>query len=482
VMTLFLLCFSVSYADYSIPVEHTHNNRAHTHQLPKEGVLHRHGIGELGKSSQSQTGVIRSTTTTIPNQSTYKPPGTINSQVNSSTAHIHSGRSHEHPLPNQGVYHRHGSSEMGQPINQVKNTTRNNGSSFTIRFGNTDRTPTYTTTRANTSSSSIRRENDNNSTRSDRKWRSSQKGFDKYTKGVTNCTKGKDCNFCASNVQQQFQKAASKQINWNRKQWKFNWPKKYPPHNVRPLDIFDGDPKYALGIPDTHIQGFVKTNSHRFPYAGSHSHKSKGGIFVVNRDNSLSSLHKTNGRHPSGVQVIGKYLVYGEGSKVFFKDLDSKNQDSDLSLRADGANFGGGLGVIKLSKDNHLLITTGPGGQKAGTRYNRFYHLKSRNGRPVSLRFLNRSSTNKPNQWPNIYNYSENMSLVTECGTGDIYAVHTTGDEQGLSALAGRGYWRLSKLNSNGNKLSLTAINAFTTGQDMKRCNVRASATVSVNH
>ena len=33
----------------------------------------------------------------------------------------------------------------------------------------------------------------------------------------------------------------------------------------------------------------------------------------------------------------------------------------------------------------------------------------------------------------------------------------------------------------NGTDLGLKAVNAFTTAQDLKRCNVRAAATVSVN-
>jgi len=228
---------------------------------------------------------------------------------------------------------------------------------------------------------------------------------------------------CAANVQTQFQKAAAQQISWSRKSWNFAWPQAYPPQNVRPLDVFDGDPKYTLGIPDTHVQGFVRTNSRLFPYAGSHSHKSKGGIFVIkqgaNGQQFLSSLHKTTGRHPSGVQVIGKYLIYGEGSRLFIRDIESQSQSRVGVFSAKGANFG------------------------------------------------------------SQYMFSENMSLVTECGTGDVYAIHTTGDEKGVSMISGKGYWRLSKLVTDGKALGLTAINAFSTRQDIKRCNLRASATKS---
>ena len=124
------------------------------------------------------------------------------------------------------------------------------------------------------------------------------------------------------------------------------------------------------------------------------------------------------------------------------------------------------------------MITTGPGGQRPGPRFNRFYHLKSRNGRPSSLTFINQSGTTNPQQWPRTLAYSENMSLITECGTGDIYSIHSTGDS---IAITGKGYWRLSKLVSNDKALGLTAINAFTIGQDLKRCSMRATGTVNVN-
>ena len=509
--------FTPAFADYSVPVSHTHNGREHNHQLPKEGLNHRHGISQAGRAIQKQNKVIYSNTTIVPNtprntssnqpRSTYKPPKPSNPRIvqNDPGLHSHAGREHQHPLPNQGVFHRHGTNgAIGQRV--INNT------STTVVYDDIQNAPNYNSSNPNRNNNANTRSNgsinngyvndnytirdnrgDDNVSRNRKKqnrserrrWRQAQ-GVDRFIKGSTQCDPNKtDCNVCAVNVKQQFQKAASKQINWSRKSWNFTWPQPYPPQNVRPLDVFDGDPKYALGIPDKHVQGFVRTNSRLFPYAGSHSHKRKGGIFVVkqgaNGEQSLSSLHQTTGKHPSGVQVIGKYLVYGEGTRLFFRDINSQNQRSGVRLTAAGANFGGGLGIIKLARDNHLLITTGPGGQRPNPRFNRFYHLKSVNGRPSSLSFINKSSTNKPQQWPTILSYSENMSLITECGTGDVYSIHTTGDEKGVSAISGKGYWRLSKLVTNGKALGLTAVNAFTTRQDIKRCNVRAAATVNVN-
>lgn len=501
---LFLSATNRAFADYSVPVSHSHNAREHNHQLPKEGVYHRHGIGQIGKPIRSRSSqqnsrqnyrqksgnntVIYSNTTTIPNKpkTTHKPPKpvfTTQQSRGNNSSHTHGGREHQHPLPAQGVFHRHGGDgPIGQRVVNTTGTVIYNDTRSFPKLDSKPPTSIYNNQTRNSSNGGIRQQQ---GWTPNRKWKfGNKRSLSKFTKSSQPCESGRnDCNVCAVNVKQQFQKAASKQINWSRKHWNFNWPQSYGPKNVRPLDIFDGDPKYALGIPDTHVQGFVKTNNRMFPYAGSHNHKRNGGIFVVQQGKNrqmLSSLHKTKSRHPSGVQVIGRYLIWGEGTRLYFKDMNSRHQAKDFSLTASKANFGGGLGIVKLGKDNHLLVVTGPGGQKKGPRFNRFYHLKSTVGRPTSLSFIGESPTKKPQQWPSILNYSENMSLVTECGTGDIYSIHTTGDD-GIGALAGKGYWRLSKLTHTKDTLSLTAINAFTTPQDMKRCNARATATVNVN-
>ncbi|MEE9302287.1 MAG: hypothetical protein V3U84_00740 [Thiotrichaceae bacterium] len=362
--------------------------------------------------------------------------------------HSHSGRAHNHSLPNQGLAHRHGSSAQG------------------IADGNTN----IRTTPIVKNSPAVKTIQSNI-----------------LSKALTNCHQGDmDCNVCAANVQQQFNRAVSGKISWQNKAWRFSWPQSYPPYNKRPLDIFDGDPAYALGIPDTHVQGFVRTHSSRFPYAGSHSHKRQGGVFVITQHNDgkkyLATLHPSKSKHPSGVHILGKYLVYGENRVLVFKDLNSPQQQHDITLAVPGStvNFGGGIGLIKLSKDRHLLILSGPGGQDRRPRFHRFYLLKSLQGRPHHLTFINQSRSQKPEQWSRGFAFSENLSAITECGTGDIYTIHTSGDEKGIRAINGNGYWRLSKLEQHQGKLQLKAINGFSSKQNMSSCNVRAAATVYV--
>ena len=296
------------------------------------------------------------------------------------------------------------------------------------------------------------------------------------------------CNQCASDVQGQFNRAANGQLAWQTQGWAFNWNQLYPTQRLKPRDLFDGDAEYLLGIPDKHVQGFVSTRSRRFPYAGSHSHQQQGGIFLIRRANNgqqfLAVLQQTLTGHPSGVHSLGKYLVYGENQSVFLKDLDAPaRRDQQLRLPGPTANFGGGLGMVRLASGDYLLVTSGPGGQDARPRYDRFYHfrLDPRNGRAIQPRFLNESPYQKPSNWPEGFGFAENLSLITECDTGAIYAIHATGDQSGLSAISGNGYWRLSRLEAVNGALSLLPLTGFAIRQSMASCSMRAAASVQVN-
>ncbi len=430
---LLIVFFQLSFADSRKTVFHDHAGRTHHHVLPIEGVSHRHNGGQRGVVANSTHWAPHISSTVV-----YETKPTVK------------------PVPKP---------KIGSHSVQIKNNTSRPFKLDSFKLDNSKLGHDVTKSPP----------------------RQAPMGYvSKLNKGDIGCRQGEaDCNVCASNVKQQFQKAKSGQISWRTKPWRFTWPQTYPPYNKRPLDIFDGDPAYALGIPDTHVQGFVRTNSARFPYAGSHSHKRQGGIFVIRQTGEgkkiLSSLHPTQSKHPSGVHVLGKYLVYGEKNTLNFKDLNSPNQKNTFKLSINNANFGGGLGVLRLLNNSYLLVTTGPGGQDNRPRFNRFYHLRGAKGRPTSLTYMNESRTKVLSGWSRSFGFSENLSLLTECGTGDVYAIHTTGDEKGIKAISGNGYWRLSKLNETHGSLSFAPINAFSSRQNMSSCNIRAAATVFVN-
>ena len=385
--------------------------------------------------------------------------------------HSHAGRIHQHSLPPIGVGHRHGVGQAGI-IARSTNTAPTISSSVVYEDTPSQPQPVIKS-RVETIPEST----------------SANKLTNNYSKGDPRCRRGEvDCNVCASNVQQQFSRASAGLLKWHKKSWGFTWPKKYPPHGTRPLDVFDGKPAYPLGIPNKHIQGFARTNSSRYPFVGTHSHKRKGGVFVVSQENSgkksLSTLQKSKGGHPSGLQVIGDFLVYGDAGSLVFKNITSPNKTRTNSIKIIPKvrfGYGGGLALLRLSKNNLLVLTSGPGSQDSRPRFNYFYHLRTANNIPKTLTLINRSQSVMPSQWPKILGFSENLSLVTECGTGDVYSVHTTGDSKGLGTMSGNGYWRLSKLKQTNGKLNLLPISAFATRQNMPNCNLSSAATVFVN-
>jgi len=294
-------------------------------------------------------------------------------------SHSHNGRVHNHSLPAQGLSHRHGAGLAGVRINSSQ-------TAGTIRSTVDYQKPKIVSI------------NNNNQRRSI--------NINDLSKADTYCGKNQsNCNVCANNVQQQFNQAGAGRLHWRINSWQFSWPQKYPPNGKRPLDLFNGD--LIFGIPKKHIQGFARTNSSRFPYVGSHSHKRKGGVFVVsqhaNGSKYLSTLHSTKSSHPTGVQVIGNYLIYNDAGNLVFQDLSSPNHARRGSIKInqkDRYSAGGGLGMLRLVNNKLLLVTSGPGGQGSRQRYNYFYTVETKNYLPYKIKFLNKSKVIKPTQWP----------------------------------------------------------------------------------
>ncbi|MCF6205168.1 MAG: hypothetical protein L3J59_16145 [Methylococcaceae bacterium] len=290
-------------------------------------------------------------------------------------------------------------------------------------------------------------------------------------------------NTCANNVQQQFQQAKANGLTWTQFPWKFNWDKSYAPNSTKPTQFMNN---YLY----KHVQGFVKTNSEKFPFVGSHSNKGDGGIFILKRNANglleLASLHLAETPHPSGVQIIGKFIVYGDSGDLVFKDINSLNQANNIRLSIEPAVYGGGLGLIQLKKGSYLIITTGPGGDnKSKARKNYFYEFSMGEAGPDHLNYINSSPVTIPSGWSPDYKLSENLSVVKECNSGDVYTVHASGEVKNilgkLAPFGNDSYWRLSKLKKQNGKYSLESIDFLEEKQNLKSCNPRAAGTVSVN-
>ncbi len=327
------------------------------------------------------------------------------------------------------------------------------------------------------------------------------------TKGAASCrATDPDCNRCTAGVVSQFQKVKLGQATWKTKPWRFEWGRKYPPYDVDGYQAFDEDSDLAngLGISYSHPQGFVRANRPGAMYVGSHSRhdaRKPGTIFVIRQDargrKYLAALHRTRHKHPSGVHMLGKYVLFGDrqgsANQLRMIDLDRRRSRHDIthalptitgpssSVRP---NFGGGLGSAKMSDGSYLLVSTVNGGKAPGPRYDQFFIMKGPLSDPeaLTISFVGAHRYENPSWARKDFRYSENVSLITECGTRDIYAVHTSGDgrESGVDGLEGGGYWRLSKLEKRDGALRFRPISVFEMSQNTANCHIRSSATVGV--
>jgi hypothetical protein len=326
-------------------------------------------------------------------------------------------------------------------------------------------------------------------------------------KGFLDCREGAaDCNPCVRDVRGQFRSFAEGTANWRVRQWHFEWGKAYAPSSIQPYAAFDEDSNYAnaFGVSYAHPQGFVRTSSTQHPFAGSHSAHDAGRpgtIFVVEQPERgplrLASLHRTRTQHPSGVAALGRYVAYGEtieesDSKVTLLGLIDLSALSaapiehrlpELPRGTDARTWkklGGGLAITKLRDGSYLLLSSLPGGREPGPHYHQLFTLVGDLARPEALRarFHSTHAYVAPAAWAGKdVQYSENASLITECRTGNVYAVHTSGDGEGIDALEGSGYFRLSQLEQRDASITLRPIAVWGTSQNAADCHLRSAAT-----
>lgn len=318
-------------------------------------------------------------------------------------------------------------------------------------------------------------------------------------RGDTGCRAGDaSCNRCIDDVKGQFRRIENGEKERKKKPWRFEWGKTYGPNEITAFQAFDEDSPLAdgAGLSHAHPQGFVRTNSSTLMYAGSHSQyeESKPGtIFIVRQaadgKKSLAYLHRTRSRHPSGVHVIGKYLVFGEraGGRDLLRvvDVDRAHVPQDVAHvmpAADQKLFGGGIGMARLAGGGWLLVSSQPGSRDAERpRHHRFYRVTGDLASETTIELLRQQTYANPAGFGGKdFKYSENLSLVTECGTGDIYAIHSSGDGDGIDGLIGGGYWRLSKLVGTAAAPALDPIDVYEVSQNAENCHMRSAASAGV--
>lgn len=309
--------------------------------------------------------------------------------------------------------------------------------------------------------------------------------------GDASCPPGaSDCNRCAVTVPEQFADVLHDgQATWANRPWDFHWSTSYGPNNLTPSDVFDD----ANVAQHTHIQGFVRTNSAQLPYAASHSDNDIGGIMIIQRHadgrKKLHAIHAARGPHPSGLHTIGKYVAFTEEGELGFIDITrhAERQSVRYAIVSEGELGGGGIGLAKLRGGGHLLLTAKQGGSHE-TR-SQFYFV---DGPLESLRRIDLLREEDSLKWrvklanenpvlgnPVYGSSSENISLITECATGTLYAIHSTGSGNTSNNIGDSGgVWRLSRVDWDSSGPTLTPIDYAWFTQNRSNCHLRSADTV----
>jgi hypothetical protein len=291
-----------------------------------------------------------------------------------------------------------------------------------------------------------------------------------------------DCNMCAKEVEKQYYGAFDGAgMDWRTLKWHFSYGATYPPANDKPTAG-----GIASNVIYNHIQGFVRTNNDTIPYAATHNNNqgARGGFFFTKTGrtrNYLYSMHLSNSYHPYSVAEIGQFVVSAEGSDLRFFDLRSIASPQNVRKSVPGLKVGGGLALARLADGAHLLVASSPGAHESGQRYTDFYRMDGPLTGPTTVTLLSRVAYSQPLSWSETFQYSENLSLITECDTGRLYTIHTSGEEDVTDLTDPQGYWRLSRVDWDANgKPMLTTLAARKQDSNFENCHHRSTATVHV--
>lgn len=297
-------------------------------------------------------------------------------------------------------------------------------------------------------------------------------------KGDDRCLAGsRDCNPCVESVEAQF----ASLFVWGgapvTRSWGYDPELPYPPHGETPSYLFSGG---------DHVQGFARTYNENFPFAGTYSQRvynppRLGSVFLLGATDvsptlgyyELTDLFEVeNSRHPSGLSVLGQHLVFTDGTDTLrLVDLEGDPIDSPKEVHIDGLKTGGGgLALVKAHAGGYYLITSdnidaGAVPQQPGVR---FYYLAG------ELEDLHGVTPLGAWESPTGPTYErENLSLLTECGTGDVFAIHSS-----TSNLEDTyGHFRLWKFEMVPSGLTLQEVDVSYESSNLLSCDFRSAAT-----
>jgi hypothetical protein len=177
--------------------------------------------------------------------------------------------------------------------------------------------------------------------------------------------------------------------------------------------------------------------------------------------------------------VLGDSFLFAEGPTLRVVNVTGPERSQLFPLpkpswATPGAGLsGGGVGAVKLHDGRTLVISSTPGGEDPGTRRTLFYAKQGALTDPTPFALIGETEYAQPAAWKGDYQRSENLSVLTECGTGTIFTLHATGDRE----MYGRGFFRLSRVDTVKGVPTLTTLRAYNMDQSIWDCHLRSSGT-----
>lgn len=122
--------------------------------------------------------------------------------------------------------------------------------------------------------------------------------------------------------------------------------------------------------------------------------------------------------HPGGFQILGDYLAVGTDHLVHLYDLANPEAPIDMGVVLDRPGFSSSTtSLAKLADGHYLLVVSNSDAEQLD-----FYF----SSQPNSIsEFIFYDSFHKDEVLGGDWHAYQNMNLVTECGTGDVYLIGT---------------------------------------------------------
>ena len=315
--------------------------------------------------------------------------------------------------------------------------------------------------------------------------------------GDLHCSPGEaDCNPCAESIPAQF---AGHRWQGGDTEWHF-----FPQQHYRG---YQPDEAYDAGLAD-HVQGFVRLNGPGIRYAMLHSggrSRRRGrfaslSLIAQQPDGSywLTDLRKIDAlhAHTSGLFTLGRYVgLFNRESRLALLEVEhglggdlaeyplpfSDSRGLGLSPRS------GGVAMARLAEGGYLLVAN-EGGAGPSSGHSHFFRvlgdLSNLAGgaaqHPLSIQWLGDFEYPAQPAGPTDYHHSENLALLTECGTGDLFTVHVGSSRALHRTQSARTFWRVSRVVFSAQGPVLDPVGAFTRTSTLQRCFGRAAGSAFV--